>query len=268
MLYVVTRSLAGETYVLRTQHINSVVMSLPGRRTLGLARRLLTRDYHAVANYFGRSAYKLPDLRSLPDFSPLARRIVAEGRSSLYYDRLFTLFASVRETSRRFEGPLTMAEVGVWKGGTSRFLLECVQGSRLLGFDTFEGHDARDIQDKNDGEHAARSFADTSYASVQGYLAGFDVTLYKGRFAETCHAADGELFHFVHLDVDIYQPMKHALEFFSTRVAKGGVIVVDDYGFATCPGVIKAVNEFKDSAINFDFAANMLTGQCRLVRLY
>jgi len=43
---------------------------------------------------------------------------------------------------------------------------------------------------------------------------------------------------------------------------------VDDYGFATCPGVIKAVNEFKDSAINFDFAANMLTGQCRLVRLY
>jgi O-methyltransferase len=231
------------------------------RQRLGEIRRVVRGDYHVTPNYFGRAAYKLPDLRTIPGFGEAAQRAVASGTSSLYYDRLYTLWAAVEECGRRF-GPLSMAEVGVWKGGTSRFLLDIApSGSTLNAFDTFEGHDGRDIG--HDGEHAAGSFSDTSIERVRRLLP--DARLHQGRFSDTCHAMQGRRFHVVHLDVDIYEPMQHALRFFATRMHQGGIIVVDDYGFSTCPGVLKAVDEF--DAPHFDVFKNLLTGQARLVYL-
>jgi O-methyltransferase len=51
-------------------------------------------------------------------------------------------------------------------------------------------------------------------------------------------------FCFVHIDVDLYQPTLDSIEFFYPRMNQGGVILCDDYGFTSCPGVTKAINEF------------------------
>lgn len=236
------------------------------RRKLGGVKRLLFDGFHAVPNYFGRSAYKLPDLRTYPEFGPRAARAVSGG-SSLYYDRLATLYFAAQDAGRRF-GALTIAEVGVYKGGTSRFLCESApSGSTLHAFDTFQGHDAKDIPSGQEGEHTPGAFSDTSYERVKDLLAGHPATLYRGRFQETSAGIAGLAFHLVHLDVDIYEPMRFALEFFRTHLAVGGVLIVDDYGFVTCPGVKQAVEEFVPTAPAFDFSPNLLTGQARLVRL-
>lgn len=46
----------------------------------------------------------------------------------------------------------------------------------------------------------------------------------------------------LHIDVDVYEPTKIALEYLYDRVVPGGLIVFDDYG--TVAGETKAVDEF------------------------
>ena len=48
---------------------------------------------------------------------------------------------------------------------------------------------------------------------------------------------------FLHLDMDVYKPTLFALEKLYSKVQKGGIILLDDYGGAD--GVTKAVNKFK-----------------------
>ena len=52
------------------------------------------------------------------------------------------------------------------------------------------------------------------------------------------------MFKLVHLDVDIYESYKNALEFFYPRMVRNGVIVMDDYGSKFCLGAKKAIDRF------------------------
>ena len=50
---------------------------------------------------------------------------------------------------------------------------------------------------------------------------------------------------FLSLDVDLYEPTRASLEFFFPRLAEGGAVFLDDYGFyKTFPGAGKAVDEY------------------------
>ena len=71
--------------------------------------------------------------------------------------------------------------------------------------------------------------------------------------------------HFVHLDMDIYEPTIFALKFFNDRLVKGGVILLDDYGFDTCPGIPRAVQEFTETQPGY-FGMSLLTGQYLLIK--
>src|SRR5690606_15518579 len=42
---------------------------------------------------------------------------------------------------------------------------------------------------------------------------------------------------FVHLDADYYQSTKDAISYFRSRMALGGIILLDDYGWPKTPGV-------------------------------
>ena len=90
--------------------------------------------------------------------------------------------------------------------------------------------------------------------------------LYKGRFQDTCSQFGAGKIHFVHLDVDIYEPTRFALDFFDSRLVVGGIVIVDDYGFVTCPGAKRAVDEFLSSRQNY-FSLHFLTGQKLWVKL-
>jgi hypothetical protein len=60
------------------------------------------------------------------------------------------------------------------------------------------------------------------------------------RFAEVAE----KKFSFVHIDVDLEKPTRDSLEFFYPRLSDGGILLCDDYGFDTCPGVTAAIDEF------------------------
>ena len=93
------------------------------------------------------------------------------------------------------------------------------------------------------------------------------VRLVVGEIHETADALDTEqAFGLVHIDVDVYPPTKFCLERFAPRDVPGGTIVVDDYGFKTCPGVKQAVDEFVATNPHFRLL-HVMTGQAALIRV-
>jgi O-methyltransferase len=229
---------------------------------------------HYAPNYFGRSSHKQQDIRTLPIFGEMAGKVIRDGRATLYYDRLFTIFQVVSNLNVRAkqDGQVVQtAEVGVYKGGTSYFVASLAEKLdmqiRHRCFDTFEGHAAEDINKTIEIGHKPANFNDTSFDSVTEYLKRFaNIEIHKGRIQDTARAIQDTPMHFVHLDMDIYEPTIFALKFFNDRMTKGGVILLDDYGFATCPGIERAVNEFMAYSKNY-FGIALISGQYLLVRL-
>jgi hypothetical protein len=64
--------------------------------------------------------------------------------------------------------------------------------------------------------------------------------------------------------VDLYVPALECLNYFGPRLVQGGIVVLDDYGKPTCPGIRRAAEEFL-AAGGFQ-AWNALTRQLVLVK--
>jgi O-methyltransferase len=205
------------------------------------------------------------DISTLPDFAPMARRLMDEGRSGMHFDRLYTLWQAVTAAP---DTP-AVAEVGSYKGGSSKFIAEALRtlgrSPRFYVCDTFAGH-AR-VDPKIDGVSDDDGFKDTSAESVAAYLADYpNVQIVVGDiFESSARLADETAFGFVHIDVDVYPPTAFCLNFFSTRLAPGAWMVVDDYGVVTCPGAQKAVDDFVRDNPAFS-KVHLLTGQAVVFR--
>src|SRR4051812_39355992 len=99
--------------------------------------------------------------------------------------------------------PGAFAEVGVWRGETSRLLHRLAPARELHLFDTFEGFPDRDLPP---GTEDTR-FRDTSQDAVRARVGGSpQVHLHPGYVPETLAAVEGERFAFVLLDLDLYDP--------------------------------------------------------------
>lgn len=160
--------------------------------------------------------------------------------------RCYELWQLVEETAKLPEGDLI--EVGVWRGGTGAILARKAQ---LLGIrnsvylcDTFKGvvkAGALDVA-YTGGEHA-----DTSKGAVIGLMERLnlkDVHILEGIFPDDSgDRLEGRTFRFCHIDVDVYESAKHITEWIWPRLVPHGVIVYDDYGFHSCVGVTRFVNE-------------------------
>lgn len=230
--------------------------------------------YHVVPDIYGRSSRKLIDIRSDEKFLTLSNLVIGHRKSYLYYDRLFTIYQALNNILRQFADRerLSIMEVGVFRGGGSYFIASVVDGKsdqnpEIFSVDTFCGHSDQDILANGlDGDHAPGSFTDTSYESVREYLDDFPfVKVLKGRVQNVSNELPS-YFHFIHLDVDIYEPTRYVLETYFPKMPLGGGIIVDDYGYRSCPGVQKAVDEFVNSRqdiVSYSFP----TGQCLLVKV-
>ena len=232
------------------------------------------KDHHYVPDIYGHRAYKQIDIREDRMFKQLADEVISNHRSYLYYDRLYTIYQSLRNIRRVTSGTqeVNLAEIGVYKGGSSYFIASSARelgllNVRLFSFDTFRGHSEVDIRPELDADHRANAgFSDADFDDVRKYLDDLEiVTVIQGRFQDTCSKLQDLRFHFVHLDVDIYEPTRFALGFFDDRLVIGGILVIDDYGFATCPGIQRATDEFLQSHKNY-LCVHLLTGQCIVIK--
>jgi len=143
-------------------------------------------------------------------------------------------------------------EVGVWRGGTAGIMAHQMaklkSKANLYLADTFAGVAKAGANDSfyTGGEHS-----DTSQHIVEDVLknkAGYPYyKILKGIFPEDTanKILPNEIFGLCHIDVDVYTSAKDILEWVWDRLIPGGVIVFDDYGFHTCTGVTKLVEEYR-----------------------
>jgi predicted O-methyltransferase YrrM len=155
----------------------------------------------------------------------------------------------LRELARYTRGlPGCLAECGVYEGASAYFLAEARPDAVIHLFDRFEGlpepgeEDA--VTDPEVFRWAPGDFR-ARLSVLSSNLRSFDnIRVHRGDIPEVLQCVADERFCLVHIDVDLYRPTLDSLQFFYPRVVPGGVIVLDDYGFATCPGAHRAVREF------------------------
>jgi len=241
-------------------------------RRVGLDLNPRLSDHHYIHKYFGHNAQKLRTGLDDEAFMELAGEVRAAKRTLLYYNRLYTLYQAVQTIGVRFpDGPVRILEAGVFRGGSTYFLGRVAErevGDRvgIVAVDTFKGHAAEDIPDGQEGTHAAGTFRDVKVDDVQEYLRPFPfVEVVQGRVQDVAPSLEGEL-HLIHSDLDLRAPTRFVLDLAAERLATGGIAIVDDYGFSTCPGVKEAVDEFRESEAQRFFVHILDSGQALVVK--
>ena len=136
-------------------------------------------------------------------------------------------------------------ECGVWKGHTAALLAAIAEeaGIQIHLFDTFEG--MPEVNPEWDS-HCKGDFADTSLGDAENYLKEFKSTtvFHQGLIPETFKGCEAAEITFAHIDVDLHRSVLDCLEFIYPRLMPGCAIVVDDYGWGSCPGAREAVEVY------------------------
>ncbi len=84
-------------------------------------------------------------------------------------------------------------------------------------------------------------FAPTSADDVRRALAPFPfASVHEGYIPGILDEIEVDRLAWAYIDVDIYAAVRDCLEFIYPRLLPGGTIVLDDYGFPSCPGVRRA----------------------------
>lgn len=158
--------------------------------------------------------------------------------------RKWTLWQLLR-LIRHIEGDT--AECGVLEGASSWLI--CAANQHRGGgpvhhlFDSFEGLSAPGPED---GSYWSSGDLARGEDVVAANLAPFlsQVAFHRGWIPARFGDVADRRFAFVHVDVDLLDPTLECIRFFYDRLVDGGILLCDDYGFSTCPGVAVAIDEF------------------------
>lgn len=180
-------------------------------------------------------------------------------------ERIFGLVEAVKYISKnRIEGDFV--ECGVWKGGSmmaAALTLQYMKNDhrRLFMYDTYEGMSTPTENDKTySGETAAKLLKNEdrekkadgvwAYSSLPDVQQAMKLTGYKdnlihfikGKVEDTIPKTLPGSIALLRLDTDWYESTKHELIHLFPLLVKGGVLIIDDYGF--WKGARKAVDEY------------------------
>jgi len=222
------------------------------------------------------------DARSIPTDLPREdREIVTEVRpfSMTSPMRVIALIEAVRYIVRN-EIPGALVECGVWRGGSMMAAAMVLQAegdsSRdLYLYDTYEGMSEPTEQDAwLDGTPAAELLARSprgakiwARASLEDVRENMRATGYPeahthlipGRVEDTIPAAAPDSIALLRLDTDWYESTRHELEHLYPRLARHGVLIIDDYG--RWKGSRKATDEYFETASPRPFLARIDEGR-------
>ncbi|HEV2109734.1 MAG TPA: TylF/MycF/NovP-related O-methyltransferase [Gammaproteobacteria bacterium] len=156
-------------------------------------------------------------------------------------DRKYTLNQLLKQIATL---PGDLAECGAYKGASAYLMCRAAQGTnrRVHLFDSFEGLSEPGRVDGDYWVHGALSVPEDA---IRQTIAEFDnYRIYRGWIPQRFGEVSEQDFCLVHIDVDLYQPTLDSLDFFYPRMVRGGIILMDDYGFVTCPGAKRAADEY------------------------
>lgn len=147
------------------------------------------------------------------------------------------------------EIPGNVAEAGVACGHFSRLINKRFPDRKLYLFDTFCGFDKDQFKRESErgliSERYKNMFDKNSVQVVLDALPHPEQAIpCPGIFEESCKSVD-DTFAFVSLDMDLYEPMSVALEYFYPRVSSGGYLFLHDYNHADIHGVKPIIREYE-----------------------
>ena len=147
-----------------------------------------------------------------------------------------------------------VAECGVFRGDSAKYLNMFFSDRKLYLCDTYEGFDIDDLQDEKENNRGSFQesrfldkffFAGTSVELVMSKMPNKKkIVIKKGYFPSTMINVD-EQFAFVNLDMDLYIPMLEGLKYFWSKMSPGGCILLHDYFSKDFERVQDAVRDFE-----------------------
>jgi hypothetical protein len=156
-----------------------------------------------------------------------------------------------------------MAEAGVFMGGSARLICEVKGDLPLHLFDIFDGLQL--APGKNAAQEEVRRHFGSVYSrqvQVEELLAGYDnVHIHPGFFPDSAAGLEAERFCFVHLDLDLVESTRAALDFFHPRLLPGAILIGDNYDY---PSLERTFEEFFDG--RSDTVIPLPWGQVMIVR--
>ena len=166
------------------------------------------------------------------------------GHTMLSRQKLYTLMQCVRLT-RGVEGDLF--EAGTGSGGAARLMLDV---SRELGLhrkgwflDTFAGYQKIDTVD---GTHVAIEQCRLAPRDQVVELLrdpAAEVHVIAGLIPATLAEVHTATLAFAHIDVNLHEPTATATAFCLERLARGGIMVFDDYNWPACYAARQAIDD-------------------------
>lgn len=171
---------------------------------------------------------------------------LVERFTMLIRPQLRSIFDRLLEVRRL---PGDVIEFGAYQGATSFFLALCIRdlglGKKVWMLDSFAGLPEPDPQ--TDGSFKAGTMAASLEAvtRMRSQL-GLDklVEIRAGWFDESVKRIGKDVrYCLTHVDADLYQSTRTALDYVLPRLVEGGVLVLDDCLYFGASGVLKAVHE-------------------------
>jgi O-methyltransferase len=161
--------------------------------------------------------------------------------------RCFELWKLLEQVAKLKSG--SIIEIGVWRGGSGALIAmqakNCGIEDKVFLCDTFTGVVKAGERDSRyeGGEHA-----DTSRQAVEQLILKDmkleNVEILEGIFPDqTGHRIENLQFRFCHIDVDVYESAKDIVDWIWDKMVPGGITVYDDYGFHSCDGITRYVEE-------------------------
>lgn len=139
-----------------------------------------------------------------------------------------------------------MAEFGCHMGRTA-VLMAHLSAKPLWLYDSFQGLPSRSLQDEAALTHFKQGHLTMSRSKLDEYFKKYAVrspAVYEGWFNSIPVDKLPEQLCFAHLDGDLYESIRDSIRLVYPRLVKGGVCLIDDYGWTGLAGVKNAVDEY------------------------
>src|SRR5262245_8950869 len=215
--------------------------------------------------WLARRGYEFQKIRTADWTDEEAASVAAAGNRTMVPSSQIVMLCRCVEYAVRNGVPGALVECGVWRGGSAIAVLHTLLRLRdtsrdIYLYDTFEGmprpveqdvcwdgSKASDIHRAHGGTARGSNWVHAGLDDVRSAILGTGypserIHVVKGMVEETIPAVAPAQIAILRLDTDFYQSTLHELDHLYPRLAKGGVLIIDDYG--NWLGSRKAVDEY------------------------
>jgi hypothetical protein len=140
-----------------------------------------------------------------------------------------------------------LVECGVYMGSTAIsnivYFGQEVTCRKYYLFDTFNGLDEK-LSTKDEYDRLRDEYKDCYEFVVDAFKEYSNVVIVKGSVPETLSKVNIDKVAYLSIDMNCAYPELEAMQYFWPKLVKGGVIVLDDYGWPMCENQKLAADQF------------------------